>query len=113
MIEIGLKFSSVERKLGEIDRARAIYTYLSPFADPKSDVQKLWQTWEDFEYHHGNIETYTDLVRIKRKIENNYNLLPPDMEQLQKLVQEEAFIPPQAKTAQETLESTIVEEEIV
>jgi pre-mRNA-splicing factor SYF1 len=30
-IEMGLKFSKTERKLGEIDRARAIYQHMSQF----------------------------------------------------------------------------------
>ena len=30
-----LKFAEVERQLGEIDRARAIYAYCSQFADPR------------------------------------------------------------------------------
>jgi len=29
LIEFGVRFSKFERKLGEIDRARAIYTHLS------------------------------------------------------------------------------------
>lgn len=37
-----LKYAELERKLGEIDRARAIYGYASQFFDPK--VQKKRNT---------------------------------------------------------------------
>ena len=33
--ELGQKYAALERRLGEIDRARAIYTYTSQFCDPK------------------------------------------------------------------------------
>jgi pre-mRNA-splicing factor SYF1 len=33
--EMCLRFASLERKLGEIDRARAIYKYASQFCDPR------------------------------------------------------------------------------
>ena len=34
---VALNFSEMEVSLGEIDRARAILAYASPFADPKKD----------------------------------------------------------------------------
>ena len=30
-----MRFADMERKLGEIDRARAVYTYASQFSDPR------------------------------------------------------------------------------
>ena len=33
--EIGMRFAELERKLGEIDRARAIYAHLSQICDPR------------------------------------------------------------------------------
>ncbi len=39
-----LRYASLERHLGEIDRARAIYAYASQFCDPRTDVV-FWKTW--------------------------------------------------------------------
>lgn len=32
---MGLRFAKMERKLGEVDRARAIYQHLSQFCNPR------------------------------------------------------------------------------
>ena len=45
MVQIGLRFAYLERKFGEIDRARAIYTHLSQFSDPRDDDLKLWKVF--------------------------------------------------------------------
>lgn len=47
--EMCLKFAEMERRLGEIDRARAIYAHASQFADPRIDPG-FWKKWEAFEY---------------------------------------------------------------
>jgi len=39
---LGLRFAALERKFGEIDRARAIFIHISQFADPRGDVLRLW-----------------------------------------------------------------------
>jgi pre-mRNA-splicing factor SYF1 len=64
--------------MGEIDRARAIYMHISQNSDPRDDDQKLWKVkkneknklffkcfilfnkkmWEDFEIHHGNVDSF-------------------------------------------------------
>ena len=36
--EIGVRFADLERKLGEIDRSRAIYSHLSQICDPRVSV---------------------------------------------------------------------------
>ena len=43
VIEIGRKYADIEIKMGEIDRARAIYTYISQFTNPKDDRNGVWQ----------------------------------------------------------------------
>lgn len=43
-----LRFAALERKLGEIDRARAIYAHASQFCDPRSN-QEFWHEWNNFE----------------------------------------------------------------
>jgi len=36
LIQLGLRFAKLERKLGELDRARSIYEHLSQFCNPHS-----------------------------------------------------------------------------
>lgn len=67
-----LKFAEMERRLGEIDRARAIYGHASQFADPRVD-KPFWDTWETFEVAHGNEDTFKEMLRIKRSVAAKYN----------------------------------------
>lgn len=94
-----LRFADMESKLGEIDRARAIYSYCSQICDPRvSQLQQLpvslsiigmfytyflgltyqvtsnfWQTWKEFEIRHGNEDTIREMLRIKRSVQATYN----------------------------------------
>jgi pre-mRNA-splicing factor SYF1 len=68
-----MRYADMERKLGEIDRARAIYIHCSQMCDPKSN-QKFWQLWKDFEIHHGNEDTVREMLRIKRSVQATYNV---------------------------------------
>ncbi|KAJ0083138.1 hypothetical protein Patl1_10864 [Pistacia atlantica] len=43
-----LKYAELEKSLGEIDRARAVYVFASQFADPRSDSD-FWNRWHEFE----------------------------------------------------------------
>jgi pre-mRNA-splicing factor SYF1 len=43
--EMCLRFADMERKLGEIDRARAIYTHCSQMCDPRITAE-FWNTWK-------------------------------------------------------------------
>lgn len=52
-----LRYAALERQLGEIDRARAIFIHASSLADPRTDVL-FWKQWNDFEVAHGNEDTY-------------------------------------------------------
>lgn len=65
---MGIRFAQLERKLGEIDRARAIYQHVSQFSNPDDDFQGFWKTWEEFEIKHGNVDTYKDFMRYKRTV---------------------------------------------
>ena len=38
-----VRFAELERKLGEIDRARALYMHASQIADPRVSAGVLWQ----------------------------------------------------------------------
>ena len=67
-----LKFTEMERRLGEIDRARAIYGHASQFCDPRT-TPTFWQKWEQFEVQHGNEDTFKEMLRIKRSVQAQYN----------------------------------------
>ncbi len=54
---LALKYATLERKLGEIDRARAVYVFASSLADPRVD-KGFWEQWNDFEVQHGNEDTF-------------------------------------------------------
>ncbi|POR37389.1 Pre-mRNA-splicing factor SYF1 [Tolypocladium paradoxum] len=70
--EMCLKFADMEKRLGEIDRARAIYGHASQFCDPRTNVD-FWTRWEQFEVHHGNEDTFKEMLRIKRSVQAQYN----------------------------------------
>lgn len=76
VVEMGVKFASVERKLGEVERARAIFSHVSQFCNPgnEDNVKVFWNVWENFELYHGNEETYKEMLRIKRAVANKYSL---------------------------------------
>jgi pre-mRNA-splicing factor SYF1 len=69
--EMCLKFAEMERRLGEIDRARAIYGHASQFCDPRTSPD-FWKKWESFEVQHGNEDTYKEMLRIKRSVQAQY-----------------------------------------
>jgi hypothetical protein len=62
-----LKFAEMERRLGEIDRARAIFAHASQFADPRVEGV-FWKRWEEFEVQHGNEDTFKEMLRVKRSV---------------------------------------------
>lgn len=55
--EMCLRFANMERRVGEIDRARAIYAHGSQFADPRTSPE-YWDVWHAFEVKHGNEDTF-------------------------------------------------------
>jgi pre-mRNA-splicing factor SYF1 len=71
--EMGMRYADMERKLGEIDRARSIYAYISQLCDPRS-TQNFWQQWKEFEIAHGNEDTVREMLRIKRSVQATYNV---------------------------------------
>uniref|UniRef100_A0A0N5ARS9 Pre-mRNA-splicing factor SYF1 n=1 Tax=Syphacia muris TaxID=451379 RepID=A0A0N5ARS9_9BILA len=70
--EMSMRFAQMERTLGEIDRARAIYAHCSEICDPRVHGQ-FWETWKDFEVKHGNEDTVREMLRIKRSVQATYN----------------------------------------
>ncbi|TQS35096.1 hypothetical protein Golomagni_04495 [Golovinomyces magnicellulatus] len=67
-----LKFADMEKRLGEIDRARAIYGHASQFCDPRTSPN-FWAKWESFEVQHGNEDTFKEMLRIKRSVQAAFN----------------------------------------
>ena len=61
------RYAALERRLGEIDRARAIYVHASALADPKRDPG-FWSEWNGFEVAHGNEDTFREMLRIRRSV---------------------------------------------
>lgn len=70
--EMCTRFAEMETKLGEIDRARAIYAHCSQMCDPRLTAS-FWQAWKEFEVRHGNEDTMREMLRIKRSIQATYN----------------------------------------
>lgn len=68
-----LEFSSMEQKLGEVDRARAILIYASQFSDPQLTEDSFWNIWHEFEVEHGNEQTFLEMLRIKRAVVAQYS----------------------------------------
>lgn len=67
-----LKFAELEKRLGEIDRARGIYRYAATNADPRIDLD-FWNRWHEFEVQHGNEETFREMLRIKRTVSASFS----------------------------------------
>lgn len=67
-----IRFSEMETRLGEIDRARAIYGHCSQMCDPRITAE-FWNTWKEFEVRHGNEDTMREMLRIKRSVQATYN----------------------------------------
>ena len=82
LLEIGLKFSELEKKLGEIDRVRAIYIHISQFCDPNYDKIGFWKLWENFELRHGNIDTFKEFKKVWRSVLGKYALSPPEVSKI-------------------------------
>lgn len=63
-----IEFSGMESKLGEVDRARAIFQHGSQFADPRK-FPEYWLKWKSFEEMYGNEDTFKEMLRIQRSVE--------------------------------------------
>ena len=66
------RYPQLERKLGEIDRARAILVHASGLADPRADPG-FWAEWQSFEVAHGNEDTFREMMRIKRSVAASFS----------------------------------------
>jgi pre-mRNA-splicing factor SYF1 len=64
---LGTRYAALERRLGEIDRARGVYTYVAQFSDPRTETG-FWATFHRFEMLHGNEDTFKDMLRVRRAV---------------------------------------------
>tara|TARA_B100000401_G_scaffold164442_1_gene109871 strand:+ start:1049 stop:3190 length:2142 start_codon:yes stop_codon:yes gene_type:complete len=62
-----MQYAHFERKFGEIDRARALYTHACQIANPQEDAE-LWDEWNALEVQNGNEDTFREMLRIKRSV---------------------------------------------
>jgi pre-mRNA-splicing factor SYF1 len=46
LILLGLRFAKLERKLNDVERARAVYSHLSQFCSPSVYQSAFWDVWE-------------------------------------------------------------------
>mmetsp|Transcript_53718 Transcript_53718/g.64694 ORF Transcript_53718/g.64694 Transcript_53718/m.64694 type:complete len:523 (-) Transcript_53718:306-1874(-) len=65
--KICLSYAALETKLGELDRARTVYTYGAQMADPRR-FDGYWKEWHSFEVKRGSEDTFRDMLRIKRAV---------------------------------------------
>jgi pre-mRNA-splicing factor SYF1 len=70
--EMCMRFAALERKLGEIDRARAIYAHASQFCDPRVRPE-FWSAWNQFEIDTGSEDTFREMLRVKRSVQAQFN----------------------------------------
>ncbi|KAG7881760.1 hypothetical protein KL905_000754 [Ogataea polymorpha] len=67
-------FVGLELRLGQYRRCREIYRYaarlLVQFAKREQDVEHVWSLWKRFEVENGSEESYKELLRFKRHLEN-------------------------------------------
>ena len=99
---LGLRYAMLEKKLGEIDRSRAILVHVAPLCDPKRDrdfwtgedlnlnlnsttslpaiflsntllAPFIFLEWKQFEAAHGSEDTFKEMLRIQRSIAASYS----------------------------------------
>lgn len=81
LVQLGLRFAKLERKLNEVERARGIYTHLSQFCNPSQYENTFWRIWDQFEVQFGNSDTYDDFLRVKRTVSLRYAVVDPIMQE--------------------------------
>ncbi|KAG2377976.1 hypothetical protein C9374_008598 [Naegleria lovaniensis] len=73
--DLTLRYISIELKLGEVDRCRSLFAFAASFCNPEiqEHFSKLWERWAKFERQFGNVETFKEMLRIRRFIKQQYN----------------------------------------
>lgn len=71
VVEFACRFSMMERRLGEVDRARAIYVECCRIVDTRvgGDFARFWKDWEEFEAEVGDEDDVGNMLRWKRRVQ--------------------------------------------
>ncbi|CAE7945675.1 xab2 [Symbiodinium sp. KB8] len=68
--DVCLHFASLEARMGEFDRARAIFSHGAQFAGGKDDASlKLWDAWKELELAHGTRESFRTMAMRRREVQ--------------------------------------------
>ena len=70
-LQLSRQWASLESRLGEVDRARAVYSHASSLADPSTSAD-FWEAWNAFEVAHGNEDTFREMLRCKRAVRASF-----------------------------------------
>lgn len=70
--DFSVRYARLEQNLGEIDRARAVFTHASQFCPPQRDTA-FWEEWRAFEVKHGSVDTVREMFRVKRSTQAQYS----------------------------------------
>lgn len=62
---LAIYFAQVEKSVGEIERARAVFQYASQFCDP-GKLSFFWDSWYQLELEHGTATSFKEMLRVKR-----------------------------------------------
>ena len=75
-LDLVMRYSTLEEKLDDINRARALLLHAAPFADPRS-CEKFWSHWQEFEGRHGDEKTLREMLRVKRSVQHEFQSKSP------------------------------------
>lgn len=69
--EFATRFAQMELRLGESDRARAVFAQTCHVVDTRGGgmLARFWRAWEDFEADVGNEDSMRDMMRLKRRVQ--------------------------------------------
>eukprot|EP00178_Gracilaria_changii_P009561 TRINITY_DN278_c0_g1_i1.p1 TRINITY_DN278_c0_g1~~TRINITY_DN278_c0_g1_i1.p1 ORF type:complete len:880 (-),score=167.40 TRINITY_DN278_c0_g1_i1:461-3100(-) len=82
VIEFATRYATMEARIGEFDRARAIFGESCHIVDTRARgvYEMFWKSWNEFELTHGSEDTYTDMLRHKRDVQMNSRGVGADVE---------------------------------
>ena len=68
VLDFGIRYAALELRLGEIDRARRVFSQLGMLADPrrKGVFERFWSEWQRMEVKFGSEESMAELLRAKK-----------------------------------------------
>ncbi|KAJ1721029.1 pre-mRNA-splicing factor syf1 [Coemansia erecta] len=68
---IAVDFAQAERRMGEVDRARALFAYAAQLATDDASAA-VWPAWHAFEVQHGSEDSFKEMLRVKRLVRARY-----------------------------------------